>query len=245
MASDPSLNYQGNYSEGSICQWDKHFPACVERILIGMFRLMPNQSSITTVGGRLAPRFVLLGGSLSLLLGAMSLHAQNTPVPSAPAVPPVSTPSTVLRPPLGATNSGTADTKGSAGSAMGTSATKAASEMNSAMQALKSEGKLTSNRAVSVAIRKVIDQNSTLHEIPAPMGARVITVHKYPGDPVRAGDKIVTLEFNGKRIPILAKQDGIMQSINVSKGGVIGNSRPRAAQHMPQQGAILITLQNI
>jgi biotin carboxyl carrier protein len=128
---------------------------------------------------------------------------------------------------------------------MGTSATKAASEMNSAMLGLKSEGKLTSNRAVSVAIRKVIDQNSTRHEIPAPMGARVIAVHKFPGDLVRAGDKIVTLELNGKRIPILAKQDGIMQTINVSKGGVIGNSRPRAARHMPQQGAILITFKNI
>ena len=117
--------------------------------------------------------------------------------------------------------------------------------MTAAMEGLMAEGKLTSNRAVSAAVRKVIDHNSTQHEIPAPTGAKVIAVHKHPGDLVRVGDKIVTLEFNGKQFPILAKQDGIMQTINVSKGGVIGNSRPRAAKHIPQQGSILLTLRNI
>jgi biotin carboxyl carrier protein len=117
--------------------------------------------------------------------------------------------------------------------------------MTSAMEGLKSEGKLTSNRAVSVAVRKVVTDNSIQHEISAPLGAKVVAVHKYPGDLVRVGDKIVTLELNGKRIPILAKQDGIMQTINVSKGGVIGNSKPRSAQHIQQQGTILITIQNI
>ena len=122
---------------------------------------------------------------------------------------------------------------------------RAGSEMTAAMEGLKAEGKLTSNRAVSAAVRKVIDHNSTQHEVPAPTGAKVIAVHKHPGDLVRVGDKIVTLEFNGKQFPILAKQDGIMQTINVSKGGVIGNSRPRAAKHIPQQGSILLTLRNI
>jgi biotin carboxyl carrier protein len=117
--------------------------------------------------------------------------------------------------------------------------------MTTAMQALKSEGKLTSNRSVAAAVRKVINNNSTQHELAAPMGAKVIAVHKRPGDVVRVGDKIVTLELNGKQIPILAKQEGVMQTINVSKGGVIGNSRPRAAQHTPQQGTILLILRNI
>ena len=118
--------------------------------------------------------------------------------------------------------------------------------MRAEMAHLKEEGKLTSNRAVSAAVRKVIRENSTQHELPAPLGAKVISVHKHPGDLVRKGDKIVTLLVDGKTIPILAKQDGVMQSINVSKGGVIGNSRPRSAKAGKSQegdtGSILVTL---
>jgi biotin carboxyl carrier protein len=106
---------------------------------------------------------------------------------------------------------------------------------------LKAEGKLTSRRAVAAAVRKVINDNSIQHEIPAPMGAKVIAVHKHPGDAVHVGDKIVTLLVNGKEVPVLAKQDGIMQAINVSKGGVIGNSRPRAAK-VGDKGLILLNL---
>ena len=119
---------------------------------------------------------------------------------------------------------------------------KAAFEMTAAMQKLQEEGKLTSNRSVSAAVHKVIRDNSIEHEIPAPMGAKVIAVHKHPGDLVHVGDKIVTLLVNGKEMPILAKQDGIMQTINVSKGGVIGNSRPRAAKSGNDKGSILLTL---
>jgi hypothetical protein len=115
--------------------------------------------------------------------------------------------------------------------------------MTAALARLKEEGKLQSSRDAATAVRKVVNDNSIEHEIPAPMGAKVIAVHKHPGDLVRMGDKIVTLLVNGKQVPIIAKQDGIMQTINVSKGGVIGNSRPRAAkagQETP--GLILITL---
>jgi acetyl/propionyl-CoA carboxylase alpha subunit len=73
------------------------------------------------------------------------------------------------------------------------------------------------------------------------MGAKVIAVHKHPGDLVHIGDKIVTLIVEGKEVPILAKQDGIMQAINVSKGGIIGNSRPRAAK-ADGMGSIMLTL---
>jgi biotin carboxyl carrier protein len=119
---------------------------------------------------------------------------------------------------------------------------KAASEMLAEMQKLKEEGRLTSNRALSAAVRKVVRDNSIQHDIPAPLGAKVIAVHKHPGDLVHVGDKIVTLLVNGKEVPILAKQDGIMQTINVSKGGVIGNSRPRAAKRSTGAGFISITL---
>lgn len=119
----------------------------------------------------------------------------------------------------------------------------AAAQMTEALERLKEEGKLHSNRDAASAVRKVVNENSIEHEIPAPKGATVIAVHKRPGDLVRVGDKIVTLLVNGKQVPIIAQQDGIMQTINVSKGGVIGNSRPRAAkagQEIP--GSIVITL---
>jgi len=124
----------------------------------------------------------------------------------------------------------------------------ATAEMTAEMERLKSQGKITSNRAISAAVRKVVNDHSIQHEIPAPMGAKVVAVYKQPGDMVRAGEKIVMLLVDGKQVPILAKQDGIMQTINVSKGGVIGNSRPRAAKKgdrhywMGQSGAILLTL---
>jgi biotin carboxyl carrier protein len=154
--------------------------------------------------------------------GISRMHAQDSP--SAPAATPAAMASSVPA----------------------VSAAAPVSQMKSEMQRLKEEGKLTSNRAVSAAVRKVIRENSTQHELPAPLGAKVISVHKHPGDLVRKGDKIVTLLVDGKTVPILAKEDGVMQAINVSKGGVIGNSRPRAAKagtsHHRTTGSILVTL---
>lgn len=235
---------------------------------------MRNQLAITGMGRRVDLFSVHLGLSSFALIsfvffGASSLRAQGAPPPLLPPVPaasPSSAPANTATPPAGATNAGATNAVASdAAPALGEQGassdpkaaqspaaaipqqpiSRAASEMTAAMEGIKAEGKLTSNRAVAAAVRKVIDHNSTQHEIPAPTGAKVIAVHKHPGDMVRVGDKIVTLEFNGKQFPILAKQDGIMQTINVSKGGVIGNSRPRAAKHIPQQGSILLTLWNI
>ena len=118
----------------------------------------------------------------------------------------------------------------------------AAAQMTGELERLKEEGKLKSNREVAAAVRKVINDNSVQHDIPAPMGAKVVAVHKQPGDIVRVGDKIVTLLVDGKEVPILAKQEGIMQTINVSKGGVVGNSRPRAAKAGHNTGLIRLTL---
>ena len=228
---------------------------------------MRNQLAITGMGGRIA----LFSAALALSpfgfpgsFGSLSLRAQDAHSSPSPTASPASAPANATNPvtsPAGTTNAGASDVGAVDGAhgvspdprgAQSPSATtpqqpisKAAAEMTAAMEGLRSEGKLLSNRAVAKAVRTVISNNSTQHEIAAPMGAKVIAVHKHPGDLVRMGDKIVTLELNGKQIPILAKQDGIMQTINVSKGGVIGNSRPRAAKHIPQQGSILLTLRNI
>lgn len=170
--------------------------------------------------------------------------ASSVPAPSAmspqtstnPATPPVPSPS-------GEPQAATTATPPAAPAS--TNAT-AAMEMTAAMEKLKQESKLTNNRAVSAAVRKVINDNSEQHELSAPMGAKVIAVHKHPGDLVRVGDKIVTLLVEGKQVPIIAKQEGVMQAINVSKGGIIGNSRPRAAKvGSPAEGSILMTLRPI
>ncbi len=116
----------------------------------------------------------------------------------------------------------------------------AAAQMVAAMQHLRDQGQLTNNRALAASVRKVIADNSIQHPLDAPMGAKVVAVHKHPGDCVRRGDKIVTLLVDGRTVPILAKQDGIMQTINVSKGGVLGNSRPTAAADDPGDGGLLI-----
>ena len=134
----------------------------------------------------------------------------------------------------------------SSAAAKAAAAATAATQMIAALDRLKAQGKLTSNRSVSAAVRQVVRDNSVNNELQAPVGAKVIAVHKHAGEYVRVGDKIVTLEVDGKPMPILAKQAGIMQTINFSKGGVIGNSRPRAAQAEPEEaGGELILISPI
>jgi len=135
----------------------------------------------------------------------------------------------------------------SAPQAMADTNSAAATQMTSEIDKLADDGKLTNQRAVASAVKKVFNQNSVQHDIPAPLGAKVIAVHKHPGDMVKVGEIIVTLLVGGKEVPILAKQDGVMQAINVSKGGIIGNSRPRAAKNGDQidQGMINMILRSI
>lgn len=181
----------------------------------------------------------------ALLLGvsASSLRAQSNP-PATPAVAPGAAPSTNGAPPASTTQAGPSTTNAAAPAAIQTPPplSKPAAEMTAEMERLKEEGKLESKRAVGTAVRKVVRDNSIQHDIPAPFGAKVIAVHKHPGDLVHIGDKIVTLLVNGKEVPILAKQEGVMQTINVSKGGIIGNSRPRAAKNGKDSGLITLTL---
>lgn len=116
-------------------------------------------------------------------------------------------------------------------------------QMIAAMDRIKADGKLRSNRTVTAAVRKVVADNSVQNELAAPRGAKVLAVHKHPGDYVQVGEKIVTLEVDGRAVPILAKQAGIMQTLNYSKGGVIGNTRPRAAwiDEQSEEGLILVS----
>lgn len=171
---------------------------------------------------------LLVAGVVSIV--PVTLRGQSAP--TAPLQP--SSPEAV--PSAGGAPAGTAPVAVPAPAAPSSAAAKAAAaataatQMIAALDRLKAQGKLTSSRSVSAAVRQVVKDNSVNHELKAPVGAKVIAVHKRAGEYVRVGDKIVTLEVDGKPMPILAQQAGIMQTINFSKGGVIGNSRPRAAQ---------------
>lgn len=182
----------------------------------------------------------LVAGVVSI--DAVTLRGQSTPaaplqpsspeaVPSAGGAPagtaPVAVPAPAAVVPAPAVP---APAVPSSAAAKAAAAATAATQMIAALDRLKAQGKLTSNRSVSAAVRQVVKDNSVNHEMKAPVGAKVLAVHKHAGEYVRVGDKIVTLEVDGKPMPILAQQAGIMQTINFSKGGVIGNSRPRAAQ---------------
>jgi biotin carboxyl carrier protein len=187
--------------------------------------------------------FMNLGSAIILLVfsAPSALQAQDaTPAPSqmpSPAISPSPLPkpaTTLVQPSV-------------APQAMATTNSPAVTQMTSEIDKLAEDGKLSDQRAVASAVKKVINQNSVQHDIPAPLGAKVIAVHKHPGDMVKVGEIIVTLLVDGKKVPILAKQDGVMQAINVSKGGIIGNSRPRAAKNSghTDQGMICITLRSI
>ena len=159
---------------------------------------------------------------------ASALPPQPPAIPS--AMPPATTPVAPAAAPAPAAPTG----------AMQTQNYLAAAQMISAMQHLHDQGKLTSNKALAASLRKVIADNSIQHPLAAPMGSKVVAVHKHPGDYVRKGEKIVTLLVDGKTVPILAKQDGVMQAINVSKGGILGNSLPTAANDALNDGGLLI-----
>ena len=125
----------------------------------------------------------------------------------------------------------------------------AAYEITKELERLKSEGKLGNADEVKSVIKKVVERHTIHEELAAPQGAKVIAVLKHSGDVVHAGDKILVLRLpDGKELPIIAKADGVMQALNVSKGGIIGNNRPSSARnvprktHAPESGLIRITM---
>jgi biotin carboxyl carrier protein len=120
-------------------------------------------------------------------------------------------------------------------------------EMRAELAKLKEEGKLTDKKEVRAAYERVIKKHTETKEVAAPMGARVIAVHKHAGDVVHVGDKIITVRLaDGRQLPILAKADGVMQELSVSKGGIIGNTSPSSAQidseSLVRIGVIRITM---
>ena len=121
-------------------------------------------------------------------------------------------------------------------------------EMKHEFDQLKKSGEISDPKKVGDAIKRVLDRHTVTTEIPAPLGAKVVAIHKKKGEIVHAGDVLLTLQLpGGKEIPILAQQDGIMQAINISKGGIIGNTRPSSARidQGKTNGFILLTLRSV
>ena len=119
-----------------------------------------------------------------------------------------------------------------------------------AMDRLKAAGNLTDTRALKKTIAKVVTANSVQHAIQAPAGAKVIAVYKHPGDLVLKGEKIATLLVDGKNVPVFSPQTGVMQAINVSRGGILGGSSRNTGSPTPvakkigPTTSILITFQS-
>lgn len=121
-------------------------------------------------------------------------------------------------------------------------------EMKHEFNQLQQSGEISDPKQVGNAIKRVLDRHTVTTEIPAPLGAKVVAIHKKKGEIVHAGDILLTLQLpGGREIPILAQQDGIMQAVNISKGGIIGNTRPSSARNNRGEtnGFILLTLRSV
>ena len=121
-------------------------------------------------------------------------------------------------------------------------------EMKLEFNQLKQSGGISDPKQVGAAVKRVLDRHTVTTEIPAPLGAKVVAIHKKKGEIVHTGDKLLTLQLpDGKEIPILAQKDGVMQAVNVSKGGIIGNARPSSVRNDrgAPNGFVLLTLRSL
>jgi biotin carboxyl carrier protein len=100
---------------------------------------------------------------------------------------------------------------------------------------LRAQGKLGDHKAVSEASARATSSGITAgmrsFPVSGPVGAKVLAVYKKPGEIVHRGEKIALVQLNGRELPITSKVDGVMQEINISKGGILGNRPRSSAQH--------------
>ena len=99
---------------------------------------------------------------------------------------------------------------------------------------LESAKKMEDSKAVSEAVTRATSSTivgrTRSFSVEGPMGSKVLAVYKKAGEIVHRGEKIATVLHNGRELPIVAKVDGMMQEISISKGGVLGNHLPSSAQ---------------
>jgi len=121
----------------------------------------------------------------------------------------------------------------------------AVQRLRNEFSSLRSAGKLDDPAAVSEAVARSTDAGIAAAtrsiEVPGPAGARVLAVYKKPGEIVHRGERIALVQLNGREVPITSKVDGIMQEINISKGGVLAN-RPRSSAQHRKRSSVRIAL---
>lgn len=110
---------------------------------------------------------------------------------------------------------------------------------------LRAQGKLDDPKSVSEAAARAtsagISGGMRALPVSGPVGAKVLAVYKKPGDIVHRGDRIALILYNGRELPIESTVDGVMQEINISKGGVLAN-RPRSSAQYRKQTSVQIAL---
>jgi hypothetical protein len=88
------------------------------------------------------------------------------------------------------------------------------------MERLKAEGQLSNPAALNASIEQLCAEYRYDHPIPLQKGAKVLSYKKHSGDIVRTGDVLAMISINDRHIPVLATQDGVLQSPRSTKGRV-------------------------
>ena len=118
-----------------------------------------------------------------------------------------------------------------------------ATRIRKELSPLVSDKRMEDSQAVSEAVARAttssIESKTRTLSVEGPSGSKVLAVYKKQGEIVRRGEKIATLLHNGREVPIVATADGIMQKINISKGGILGNHLPSSARRH-SSGSMLI-----
>ncbi|MCC6312784.1 MAG: acetyl-CoA carboxylase biotin carboxyl carrier protein subunit [Thermomicrobiales bacterium] len=65
-------------------------------------------------------------------------------------------------------------------------------------------------------------------ELASPLPGLVATIHVKPGDAVKAGDPVVTLQSMKMEIPVAAEADGTVDEVLVEEGAEIDTGAPLA-----------------
>lgn len=93
-----------------------------------------------------------------------------------------------------------------------------------AIERLKAEGKLANPAALSASIEHLVAEYRSDQPIPLPKGAKVLSYKKHSGDIVHTGDVLAIISRNGRRIPVLATEDGVFQSPHSTSTSTSGST---------------------
>jgi biotin carboxyl carrier protein len=71
-----------------------------------------------------------------------------------------------------------------------------------------------------------------MSSIESPISGRVIVVHVKPGDALKAGDAVCTVESMKMEIPIEAEDGGVLVELFVEVGAELAEGDPVARMHV-------------